>query len=692
MNFKDFLNECQEKGVFKSLSIYVVSSWVLLQVISLLAEPLNLPSSSLTVLLLILLVGFPVYAYFIWHYRIKPENAEKRQQAEKQFDNTLASPKSGVTVDPENDLRSIKRLHKRFQKMYISGVLILGVISLLATVFIIKTNFFKRNEMVVSPLLTAEKTSDKIAVLHFDNNTGSEQYDIVGKMAVDWIMHGITKNKIGQVISPKIIDDYSKVLKASLLPSKTNTTVTKYLKPSKVINGSFYLKADKLLFQSAITNENMSETLVAFGPIECNNDTPLDCIEELKQRILGFLVTEETPLENLQESPPKFEAYRYLMEAKNRYGNDRDYVELVEKAIAADSTFFEAKISKMEYYYNRGEYHLADSMVNVLSMETIGNDRQSNLLKMYGALLEGNNGNTYEYLRNEYGIYPFDLETNTSTMTVALQFVNRPEDVNAMFDVIPEGEFNLDDCPQCGFRFRIKGLSEIEMGNYQNALQLLKPFERSRGDLSLKEVIIRAKIREGVSDENINGLLSNFKLRAKTEDWQQLALFTGREYAFFEKDSLAKTYLDNVIKSATGSTSTLSDDQLRLLGHAHIYKKEYDKAQKYWEAYIERNPDGRRVEYLGLLAISYQQNGATDKARSILEQIEKRRKKYMFGHVDYALARYYATMGDSVKTYSYLMKAVADGKWFEPNSYKNDFFFRSYSNGQEFEKILNFWK
>ena len=66
MKFRKFLKECQENDVLKNLSIYIVSSWVLLQVIALVAEPLGFTNKVVAYVLILLLIGFPIYIYAIW--------------------------------------------------------------------------------------------------------------------------------------------------------------------------------------------------------------------------------------------------------------------------------------------------------------------------------------------------------------------------------------------------------------------------------------------------------------------------------------------------------------------------------------------------------------------------------------------------------------------------------------------------
>ena len=114
-------------------------------------------------------------------------------------------------LEKENALQSkngkIKR--SKFQKMYFSFLGIISLLSVVAVVLIIN-NAFNKN-----PKLLALEASDKIGILKFGNNTGDANFDVVSKMSADWITHGITENKIAQVVSPEIVSDYISIIKAS---------------------------------------------------------------------------------------------------------------------------------------------------------------------------------------------------------------------------------------------------------------------------------------------------------------------------------------------------------------------------------------------------------------------------------------------------------------------------------------------
>ena len=80
MRFDAFLKECQDKEVFKKLSIYAVFSWLVIQVISTVQQPMGLSPLIVTYVLILLLVGFPIYIFYIWKFQIAP--IHKKQMAE----------------------------------------------------------------------------------------------------------------------------------------------------------------------------------------------------------------------------------------------------------------------------------------------------------------------------------------------------------------------------------------------------------------------------------------------------------------------------------------------------------------------------------------------------------------------------------------------------------------------------------
>ncbi|MDX1555229.1 MAG: hypothetical protein R3212_04315, partial [Xanthomonadales bacterium] len=81
------LLELRRRKVFRGIGYYLVGAWTLLEVVELIAEPAGLPSWSLTALLYVAVVGFPLAVWISWRYeltdhglvRTRPATAEDAQ-------------------------------------------------------------------------------------------------------------------------------------------------------------------------------------------------------------------------------------------------------------------------------------------------------------------------------------------------------------------------------------------------------------------------------------------------------------------------------------------------------------------------------------------------------------------------------------------------------------------------------------
>src|SRR5690606_19905573 len=301
--------------------------------------------------------------------------------------------------------------------MYFSALGIIASICVIAVFFIVNKNFFQENEALLPKIIQ----SDKIAVLKFGNNTGDPQYDIVSKMASDWIIHGITENNVAQVITQDLVDEYKAILKGKNVEEDEAVIVKEYLKPSKIISGNFYLKNGNLIFQGMLIDGKTNKTIISFKPTECAAENPLKCIEDLNEIITGYFITADKKNLTIQESAPKYEAYKYLIEAKNS-NDDQEYITLLNKAIEADSTYFEPKVLRVSHYFNQKEFKKSDSLLKLIKPDSYTNKRQLNLLNMHEALLKGNNRAVYNTYLKEYEIAPTDLASNRTLMVLALQF------------------------------------------------------------------------------------------------------------------------------------------------------------------------------------------------------------------------------------------------------------------------------
>lgn len=656
MNLKKFIIECQNKEVFKMLSIYIISSWVILQVLSVVADPLGLPKKSVTFLIIIFLVGFPIYIYYIWKFKLLKYEIQQ-------------------TEDPTTPYNK-----SAFQRMYFSSLFIIGLLSSVAIALIIKNNF-------VSEIKLEEiKGNNKIAVLNFENTTGVKKLDNLGKIASNWIIHGIEKNNLGEVISPKIVDDYINILKSQV--GNDNESISSllknYFKPGKVINGVFYMEKGKLLLQGSIKNGLIEKNLVTFETFSCDPDSPIDCIEKLKQKILGYLSIEDKAYKFYEETPPRFEALKYSQSAIDNIDNDELHLEFLEKAIESDPNYFEPKLHRIAFYYNRGQYKIADSLLRRVNLTTNPTDRQQNILIVFESIMKGKNGRAYKAQLKEYQQASIDVTTNQTTMTIALQYVNRPEDIEAIFNDISMDDMLIEKCSRCVFRYYIKGLADVELGNYNQVINTLLPLTKTVDYNLLKLPVIKAYIS---LDKNLalEKFLSDYSITASTKDMNYLNLYTGIQFLIADKPEEAKRYFNKVLNSNQTSSNQM------VIAKAYYYTGDYINAEKKYSTLHELEPDN--VEYLVYLAICNYKNDKIKDAQNLIEKLKGLKTDYQFGAINYGLAQYYVTIGDNKKAFENLEKSVAQGFNYTPSTFQNDYHFITIKNTPEFKnRIMNYWK
>lgn len=657
MKFNLFLKECHQKEVFKKLSLYVVTSWVIIQVFATVWEPLGLPKESVTILLIILLLGFPVNVYLVWRFDLaKQENPKSKTDSNGQ-------PIPG------------KYVKSPFQKTYFSVLTVLSILFIGIVLIVINNNFIR------SVSFDEYEVSDKIAVETFGNNTGDPKNDIIGKMAADWIIHGISENKIGQVISQKIIDDYSNIVVSTVSPSQSRNLLKEYFKPGKIITGNFYQKDDKFLFQGSLIDANKNDEQISFKLIECNSDSPLECIEQLKQLILGYLVLNENQLSSLESKPPKFDAYQHVITARANVKENEVYIKGIEKAIDADPDYFEPKLLEIVFYYNRENYHKSDSLLNQIKPNSRTTDRQINLLNMYKSLLEGNNRKVYDYLKTEYSYNPFDIETNQSLMVIALQFINRPELIDAIFDEIPSDDLIIENCLYCEYRIYVKSMADIQLERYDQAIGLLVETLKKVDAFYLNKPLASAYVRSE-RKADLDNLISQLELTADTEDLYQLYLFIGSEFLLQQDKERAKQYFNKIIhKDPMESKSSLAE--------SYYFIEDYERAELIYQELHQDNPED--LTYISRLASCLYQNQSTQEAKLLMQKMESLREDFQYGEIDYLIAQYHSITGNEENMFNYLLKSISQGNHYTISQFQNDPHFSNYLGSEEFKSILNYW-
>ena len=73
-------DELKRRNVFRTAVLYIVGSWLALQVADILFEAFELPSWSLRLLIAILIIGFPLVVVFSWVFELTPEGVKRETE------------------------------------------------------------------------------------------------------------------------------------------------------------------------------------------------------------------------------------------------------------------------------------------------------------------------------------------------------------------------------------------------------------------------------------------------------------------------------------------------------------------------------------------------------------------------------------------------------------------------------------
>ncbi|MBT8264100.1 MAG: hypothetical protein KJN75_02070, partial [Muriicola sp.] len=272
---------------------------------------------------------------------------------------------------------------------------------------------------------------------------------------------------------------------------------------------------------------------------------------------------------------------------------------------------------------------------------------------------------------------------------LALQFVNRPQDVDSIYNAMGDMEdFDLDVCVSCEYRYFAKGMANLELDRVEDALELLAPYARTAGHEFIKEVLMNGYIRNG-DDQAAVELLEHIRLLGRIEYWQVMMLKAGLEYLKIGKTAEANSYFDQILAFFNEKGATLTQGEKELQAEITFYAGAHPKAQELLENLLPNGID--RIANIAYLAMSYYSNGDEVKAQETIGKLNDVRKRYQFGDVDYAFAQYYAFTEDEDKSMEYLLKAVAAGKRFTSTTFQNDLLFKPYNDSGAFQKVLQFW-
>jgi hypothetical protein len=77
-----FWDELKRRRVFRVVAMYAATAFIILEVVDIITPALLLPSWTLTLVIVLLAIGFPIIAILSWIFDITPEGIQKTESIE----------------------------------------------------------------------------------------------------------------------------------------------------------------------------------------------------------------------------------------------------------------------------------------------------------------------------------------------------------------------------------------------------------------------------------------------------------------------------------------------------------------------------------------------------------------------------------------------------------------------------------
>ena len=91
-----FFEELKRRNVFRVAIGYIITAWLLLQVVDLVLENINAPDWVMQVFMLALAIGFPLAVFFAWAFEMTPEGVKRESEVDR---SESIAPRTGRKMD-----------------------------------------------------------------------------------------------------------------------------------------------------------------------------------------------------------------------------------------------------------------------------------------------------------------------------------------------------------------------------------------------------------------------------------------------------------------------------------------------------------------------------------------------------------------------------------------------------------------
>ena len=327
--------EMKRRGVPRVLAMYAATAFIVIEASDIIFPRLGLPDWSVTLMIILLIVGFPVAFVLSWIFDITPQGVIKTEPIAK-----------GSTSEQED--RDGRR------KLRVSDIVI-GILLMVVIVLIYPKIFNEGKSRIPREI----KGKISIAVMPFKNMTGDTIYSLWQEGMQNLLITSLSNSKELSVrqfeTMSSAIASNSDANYASFTPSMISQLAQK-LEANTVISGNLHKSGSKIRMTANIMNAETEEVYRSYELDGHTEDDFFSLADSLSMQIRNFLEIKNLKRDIYFDTGDIFtqsaEAYKLYIQGLNCHSR-LDYscgAEYYNKAIQADSNFVSAML-KLAFCY-----------------------------------------------------------------------------------------------------------------------------------------------------------------------------------------------------------------------------------------------------------------------------------------------------------------------------------------------------
>lgn len=643
-----FFQELKRRHVFKVASIYVVTTWLIIQVVATTFPMLGLPERWQQLILILLLIGFPIALVLAW--------AQEVQAAEP--DQTKPSPFS----------TKLKR------RLLYSAMLLMAI----AGGFLLYWRLGAANSLNLPKEVLGKETN--LAVMAFENQTGDNDMAFLGSYLSEVISQGFMALDSIKIVNPATVRQFIKFNDRNM---DTLVNIHDYTKADYVINGSYYSKGDSLELKAYISEAKSGHSVFYFPTYSGSKSDYEELAGLIQQKILGYWVDQEDLNKN-KYKPPHYQAW--LEYSKGAKLWERDNVQAavhLTKALEIEPAFFLA-YSWLYWTYLHEPYRGAKADSLHLAMEKYLPEASIYEKELWEA-------NNFHRLQNwdalekkTYKIFlrdPQNLLDNYYAGWAAVS-TNKPQKAIDIFSLIDHKFFDYDNEDSLE-RLAFWAHALNCLGRYKEAIDLLEKYYPKESEVLWGIWMkIRAHARLGqdkeievyidqLAEENYGG---DAEMRGYLNFW------ACKEFFLLHKDNQASFFGKRTLDAFEEARYTG-----RELSATHFLLGNYLESKRLVEPYLEKYPDDMDILSEMAIVLTKFPEGGVAQATEMLEIIKGSEMDEPWKQ--YILAQVNAHIGNKAEAVEQLRSTLGNSQFYLTN-YRWDPWLRPLFDYQPFQDLV----